>query len=200
MGAAGSKPLAERIRERAALAHRPTLLERLLGSYVGWGVMGAAAAAAALLGVFARRRLKSLGDDKPAASEDAGPPVRPTKLEEVTAAWLDTIVPGAADAGGVASFASEPDGDDGHKLALTWGSGPELTPLTITTSADLSLDARFTVIVNSVSPEFQSSGSDSGINHAVWRTLSGFSGEGEKPAAIKYGQDGFVKRHGAAPT
>ena len=49
------------------------------------------------------------------------------------------------------------------------------------------------MIVNSVSPEFQSSGSDSGINQAVWRTLSRFSGEGEKPGPIPYSQDGFVK-------
>ena len=59
-------------------------------------------------------------------------------------------------------------------------------PLGITTSADLSLDKRFDVIVNSVSPEFASSSSDSGINLAVWRTLTGYTGEGDKPPPVRY--------------
>eukprot|EP01043_Picozoa_sp_COSAG02_P020492 COSAG02_NODE_1013_length_15207_cov_4.700556_10_plen_1218_part_00 len=78
-------------------------------------------------------------------------------------------------------------------------------PLNITTSADLTVDHRFTVIVNSVSPEFQSSGSDSGINFSVWATLTGFKSDGsdeiaEKPPPIKYDTSKFVAANGAAPT
>ena len=76
--------------------------------------------------------------------------------------------------------------------------------LNITTSADLTVDRRFTAIVNSVSPEFQSSGSDSGINFSVWKTLSGFKsdaadGSGEQPPPIKYDSSQFVAANGAAP-
>mgnify|MGYP003336771591 CR=1 FL=1 len=73
--------------------------------------------------------------------------------------------------------------------------------LTITTSEDLTVEMRYDVIVNSVSPEFQSSGSDSGINFSVWKTLTGFSGDGEKPGPIIYDQTEFVAQNsGAAPT
>ena len=72
-------------------------------------------------------------------------------------------------------------------------------PLLITTSADLTVDTRFTVIVNSVSPEFQSSGSDSGINFSVWKTLTGYT-EGKKPPPIQYDQAEFTAQAGAAPT
>ena len=75
--------------------------------------------------------------------------------------------------------------------------------LTITTSTDLTVDTRYDVIVNSVSPEFQSSGSDSGINFSVWKTLTGFSNDDgvEMPAPIKYDQTDFVAQNGgAAPT
>jgi hypothetical protein len=75
-----------------------------------------------------------------------------------------------------------------------------MVALEITTSADLTVDTRFTVIVNSVSPEFQSSGSDSGINFSVWKTLTGYGGEGDKPAPIKYDQAPFTAAAGAAPT
>jgi len=73
-------------------------------------------------------------------------------------------------------------------------------PLAITSSADLSLDKRFDVIVNSVSPEFASSSSDSGINLAVWRTLTGYSGEGDKPPAVRYDTSAFAAANGARPT
>jgi hypothetical protein len=75
-------------------------------------------------------------------------------------------------------------------------------PLTITTSADLTVDMRYDVIVNSVSPEFQSTSSDSGINFSVWKTLTGYSGDGaEKPAPVVYDQTMFVAQNGgAAPT
>ena len=74
-------------------------------------------------------------------------------------------------------------------------------PLTITTSADLTVDDRYDVIVNSVSPEFQSSGSDSGINFSVWKTLTGFTGDaGAKPPPIKYNPAEFAARNGAGPT
>ena len=74
-------------------------------------------------------------------------------------------------------------------------------PLTITTSADLTVDNRFDVIVNSVSPEFQSSGSDSGINFSVWKMLTGYSGDAAaKPPPIKYDQTEFASRNGAGPT
>ena len=72
-------------------------------------------------------------------------------------------------------------------------------PLSITTSADLTVDTRFTVIVNSVSPEFQSAGTDSGINFSVWKTLTGYV-EGEKPPPIQYDQAEFTAQNGAAPT
>ena len=80
-----------------------------------------------------------------------------------------------------------------------------MAALNITTSADLTVDRRFTAIVNSVSPEFQSSGSDSGINFSVWKTLSGFKsdaadGSGEQPPPIKYDSSQFVAANGAAPT
>lgn len=78
--------------------------------------------------------------------------------------------------------------------------GGSAAPLAITTSADLTVDDRFDVIVNSVSPEFQSSGSDSGINFSVWKTLTGYSGTGKKPAPIKYDQAEFAARNGVGPT
>ena len=74
------------------------------------------------------------------------------------------------------------------------------TALNITTSADLTVDTRFDVIVNSVSPEFQSSGSDSGINFSVWKTLTGYSGSGDKPAPIRYDQTEFASHNGGGPT
>lgn len=48
--------------------------------------------------------------------------------------------------------------------------------LDLRTSANLASDTRFDVIINSVSPEFQSTGNDSGLNFAVWQMLTG--GEG----------------------
>lgn len=71
-----------------------------------------------------------------------------------------------------------------------------MAALEITTSADLTADTRYDVIVNSVSPEFQSSGSDSGINFSVWKTLTNFSGDGDKPAPIKYDQAAFASAAG----
>ena len=85
-------------------------------------------------------------------------------------------------------------------------SPSSLPALTITTSADLTVDVRFDVIVNSVSPEFQSSGSDSGINFSVWKTLTGWNDDGEdddgeKPPPIQYDQEEFLSRNGGrAPT
>ena len=85
-------------------------------------------------------------------------------------------------------------------------SSSSLPALTITTSADLTVDVRFDVIVNSVSPEFQSSGSDSGINFSVWKTLTGWNDDGEdddgeKPPPIQYDQEEFLSRNGGrAPT
>jgi len=72
--------------------------------------------------------------------------------------------------------------------------------LQVTTSADLTVDTRFAVIVNSVSPEFASSGSDSGINFSVWKTLTGWDTQGEKPPPIQYDQTKFTAQSGAAPT
>ena len=102
--------------------------------------------------------------------------------------------------GGVDDFGS-PSG------AVTTDSGDDTAQspasLTITTSADLTVDTRYDVIVNSVSPEFQSSGSDSGINFSVWKTLTGFSDDddAEMPAPIKYDQTDFMAQNGgAAPT
>eukprot|EP01046_Picozoa_sp_COSAG06_P054661 COSAG06_NODE_9807_length_1812_cov_1.398132_1_plen_276_part_10 len=85
-------------------------------------------------------------------------------------------------------------------------SSLSLPTFTITTSADLTVDVRFDVIVNSVSPEFQSSGSDSGINFSVWKTLTGWNDDGEdddgeKPPPIQYDQEEFLSRNGGrAPT
>ena len=75
-----------------------------------------------------------------------------------------------------------------------------MAALQITTSADLTVDTRFAVIVNSISPEFQSSGSDSGINFSVWKTLTGYGDEGEKPAPIKYDQTAFAAAASAHAT
>jgi len=92
------------------------------------------------------------------------------------------------------------------------GNGSSTAALTITTSADLTVDARYDVIVNSVSPEFQSSGSDSGINLSVWKTLTGYQnnkkksdGEGTEqqpppPGPIVYDQSAFTAHNDAGPT
>jgi hypothetical protein len=212
MGAAASKSIEERIRERAAAAHRPTLLEKLTTTYAGWaGVIGAAVALAMAVAQLRRRNkaLKSAPNDSE-VQQQQGPPVWPTKLAEVTCSWLDTVVPGAPAAGGVRAFESAPleqseeAATEAVELTLSYGAADSaaavLPALDITTSADLSLDVRFDVIVNSVSPEFKSSSSDSGINFAVWRTLSGYSGEGDEPPPVAYPQEPFAKRHGAAPT
>lgn len=77
-----------------------------------------------------------------------------------------------------------------------------LPPLTITTAADISLESQFDVIVNSISPEFQSASTDSGINLSVWKALTGYdeaAGQ-EKPGPIVYDQDPFTANNGAAPT
>ncbi len=46
-------------------------------------------------------------------------------------------------------------------------------PLNILESSDITLDTRFDIIANCVSPEFSSSPADKGLNRAVWRLLSG---------------------------
>eukprot|EP01043_Picozoa_sp_COSAG02_P023401 COSAG02_NODE_1249_length_13624_cov_4.621600_3_plen_1209_part_00 len=102
---------------------------------------------------------------------------------------------------------------DGRRAHLSFADGDDddvaedksrsARPLNVTTSADLTVDRRFTVIVNSVSPEFQSSGSDSGINFSVWKTLTGFKSDdcnAEKPPPIKYDTSNFMTVNGAAPT
>ena len=214
MGAAASKSIEERIRERAAAAHRPTLLEKLTTTYAGWaGVIVAAVALATAVTQLCRRQkaLKSAPNNSEAQQEqEQGPPVWPTKLTEVTCSWLDTVVPGAPAAGGVRAFESAPleqsEGAATEAVELTLSyrvpdsAATVLPALDVTTSADLTLDTRFDVIVNSVCPEFKSSSSDSGINFAVWRTLSGYSGEGDTPPPEVYPQEPFVNRHGAAPT
>eukprot|EP01047_Picozoa_sp_COSAG01_P092022 COSAG01_NODE_23482_length_813_cov_2.526611_2_plen_156_part_01 len=65
---------------------------------------------------------------------------------------------------------------------------PSLPPLSVVPSAGLVTDTRFDVIVNSVSPEFGSSASDSGINRAVWAMLTSSSGTDGSvgPPAIHY--------------
>ena len=95
--------------------------------------------------------------------------------------------------------------EEASASASSSSSPSSLPALTITTSADLTVDVRFDVIVNSVSPEFQSSGSDSGINFSVWKTLTGWNDDGEeeeeKPPPIQYDQEEFLSRNGGrAPT
>ena len=112
------------------------------------------------------------------------------KIEETIELWLEiSSMP--------ASVTSSP-----ARSPVAGGCMPSLPPLTITTSADLTIDTRYDVIVNSVSPEFQSTGSDSGINFSVWKTLSGYnpSEDQEKPESIKYDQGQFIASNGAAPT
>jgi hypothetical protein len=71
--------------------------------------------------------------------------------------------------------------------------------LEITTSPDLALDARFDVIVNSVSPEFQSADSDSGINKSCYIMLTGYKGEGDKPPPLAYDKTQFQELNNAPP-
>jgi O-acetyl-ADP-ribose deacetylase (regulator of RNase III) len=117
------------------------------------------------------------------------------KIEETIELWLEILpLPTSA----TVSPVSSPVGGASSVMIKT-------VPLTITTSADLTVDARYDVIVNSVSPEFQSSGSDSGINFSVWQTLTGYTAEDkkakkEKPPPIKYDQSPFTARNSAAPT
>lgn len=110
------------------------------------------------------------------------------KIEETIELWLE-ISPMPA----TSSPASSP---------VAGACMPNLPSLMITTSVDLTVDAHYDVIVNSVSPEFQSAGSDSGINFSVWKTLSGYDQAKvqEKPEPIKYDQGPFIASNGAAPT
>ena len=75
MGAAASKSIEERIRERAAAAHRPTLLEKLTTTYAGWAGVIAMAVALAMAVAQLRRRKKALApvaeDCAAATAEDA---------------------------------------------------------------------------------------------------------------------------------
>ena len=107
--------------------------------------------------------------------------------------------PGAAPGAAVAGVEGMLLETGQKKKEMLLETGQKKTSLLITTSADLTVDTRFTVIVNSVSPEFQSSGSDSGINFSVWKTLTGYA-EGEKPPPVEYDQAEFTAQTGAAPT
>ena len=125
-----------------------------------------------------------------------------TTVEDVEAidgagAALEPSAEAAAGSEAAAAEQPTPAATDGDKAE---GGEASRMALEITTSPDLTVDTRFTVIVNSVSPEFQSSGSDSGINFSVWKTLTKYSGEGEKPAPIKYDQTAFGAAAGASPT
>lgn len=70
----------------------------------------------------------------------------------------------------------------------------------LTSSPDLVHDARFHAIVNSVSPEFQSANSDSGVNKACYLMLTGYSGDGPAPPPIAYSTANFVETNKGAPT
>ena len=72
--------------------------------------------------------------------------------------------------------------------------------LVITQSPDLTLDNRFDVIVNSVSPEFSSAVSDSGINKSCYLLLTGHKGEGPAPAPIVYDTAEFERLNNGKPT
>lgn len=114
------------------------------------------------------------------------------KIEETIELWLEiSPMPASATASSVSSPAA------GACMS-------SLPSLSVTTSADLTVDTRYSVIVNSVSPEWISSGSDSGINYSVWKTLTGYdkAKDQEKPGPIKYDQAclAFAESNGAAPT
>ncbi len=112
------------------------------------------------------------------------------KIEETIELWLEiSPMPVSATVSPVSSL-------------VAGACMPNLPPLMITTSVDLTMDTRYDVIVNSVSPEFESSGNDSGINFSVWKTLSGYdqAKDQEKPGPIKYDQGEFISGNAAAPT
>ena len=114
------------------------------------------------------------------------------KIEETIELWLEiSPMPASATESSVSSPAA------GACMS-------SLPSLSVTTSPDLTVDARFNVIVNSVAPEWKSSGSDSGINYSVWKTLTGYdkAKDQEKPGPISYDQEvlAFAESNGAAPT
>lgn len=74
-------------------------------------------------------------------------------------------------------------------------------PLVVTTSEDLTQDSRFDVIINPVTPEWSSRCEDTGVNHHVWRLLSGTSAALPRSAPpVRYNMHDFIAAQGAPPT
>jgi hypothetical protein len=190
MGASASKSLEERIRERAAAVHRPTLLQWLMANpaKVGVGAGVVLPVVVSLIALWVRRlhnrRLQAAPPSLADTSVQA-PPVWPTKLDEVTCRWLDTVVPGAADAGGIRAFEASHVQQAGYsdddmapsviQLTLSYCDSHGATPLP-QLGLSVSQDELFDVIVCGAPLEFTKSGS------------------------VGSDSSQFAARHGAAPT
>jgi hypothetical protein len=118
MGAAASKSIEERIRERAAAAHRPTLLEKLTTTYAGWAGVIAMAVALAMAVAQLRRRKKALAP----MAEDSG--ATPPTAEEAT---LASKKPNVASLAPVAEDCAAATAEDALARLADWPAAGALT-------------------------------------------------------------------------